>query len=96
MMWGDGMGWAMGWAWLFWILLIVGVVVLVTLLVLVVSRGSAAGRQGGPGAAPTGAAPSRAREILEERYARGEINAEEFHERRRTLEGNSPLEGAGP
>ncbi|QCU79124.1 SHOCT domain-containing protein [Citricoccus sp. SGAir0253] len=89
MMWGDGMGWGMGWAWLFWILMIVGVVVLVTLLVLVVSRGGP-GRQDGPRTPPAGAAPSRAREILEERYARGEISAEEFQERRRLLEGNGP------
>jgi putative membrane protein len=91
MMWGDGMGWAMGWAWLFWILLIVGVVVLVTLLVLVLVRGGpGSGRPDGPRTPPAGAATSRAREILEERYARGEINAEEFHERRRTLEGETP------
>jgi len=91
MMWGDGMGWGMGWAWLFWILLIVGVVVLVTLLVLVVSRGGPGpGRQDGPRTPPAGPAPSRAREILEERYARGEISAEEFQERRRMLEGNGP------
>lgn len=89
MRWNDGMGWMMGWAWLFWILLIVGVIVLVTLLVLVLTRGGPAGRQGG-GAVPTGAGPPRAREILEERYARGEISTEEFHERRRTLEGNGP------
>lgn len=93
MMWGDGMGWGMGWAWLFWILLVLGVIVLVTLLVVVLARGgSAAGRRGraGPEVPPTGAGRSRAREILEERYARGEISVEEFQERRRALEGNGP------
>jgi putative membrane protein len=42
-------------------------------------------RQGGS-APPTGAGPRRSREILEERYARGEISTEEFRERLRTLE----------
>lgn len=77
MMWGDGMMWGMGWAWVFWVLLILGVAVVAVVLALVLPRT--------PGRAEK-AGPWRAREILEERYARGEISAEDFHERMRTLE----------
>jgi putative membrane protein len=87
MMWGDGMGWGMGWMWLFWLLLIVGTVVLVLVLVKAFT-GNSGGRtrQGGTATPPTGGGPRRSREILEERYARGEISTEEFRERLRTLE----------
>lgn len=88
MMGGDGMGWGMGWAWLFGLLLLVGVIILITLLVLVLVRGGASGRQPGAGAPPTGTGPERAREILQERFARGEIGAEEFRERLTVLKEN--------
>ncbi|MCC7184338.1 MAG: SHOCT domain-containing protein [Rhodocyclaceae bacterium] len=77
-MWGD---YGMGWTWgifgiihmvLWWILLIVGIVVLVQWL----RTGRA---EGGRGAA------SHALEILEERYARGEIEKAEFDAKRRDL-----------
>lgn len=85
MMWGDGWGWGMGWVWLFGVLLIVGLGILVTLLVLVLVRGGiSGGRQRTPGA-PSETGPRRARELLAERYARGEINAEEFRERLEVL-----------
>jgi len=73
---GRGMsGWWMGgWGWL-WIALIVVVIVL---LVLWVAR-----RSGPPGGA--GGDRGDALRILEERFARGEIDREEFEERRRTL-----------
>lgn len=86
MMWGDGMGWGMGWMWLFWLLLIVGTVVLVFVLVKVFTGSSGGGTRQGGSAPPTGAGPRRSREILEERYARGEISTEEYRERLRTLE----------
>ena len=85
-MWGDGMGGGLGWMWLFWLLLVVGTVVLVFVLVKVLTGSSGAGTGQGGSAPPTGAAPRRSREILEERYARGEISTEEFRERLRTLE----------
>ena len=78
--WGVGMG---GWAWLFLVLLIVGIVVLVVVLVRVLASGTG----GGPAAAAGGERPGRAREILAERYARGEISTEEYQERLRVLEG---------
>jgi putative membrane protein len=75
-------GWpGMGWMWIFWILLIVGLVLLIILLVRLSgggmpSRGAGGFRTGGD---------SRAREILAERYARGELTAEEYGEALRTL-----------
>ncbi|GAA1750910.1 SHOCT domain-containing protein [Kocuria aegyptia] len=86
MMWGDGMGWGMGWMWVFWILLVLGTVVLVFVLIKVLTGSS--GTHGGtsPGGYGQRPGPARAREILEERYARGEISTEEFRERLRTLE----------
>ncbi len=71
------MGPMMGWAWavlwlLFLALLVVGVVFVVRSLS---DRG--AGHEG---------AGSSASQILEERFARGEIDRDEFEERRRALE----------
>jgi putative membrane protein len=63
-----GMGAAM---WTGWILILIVIAVLVVLLV----RGTSAGSPGSPGR------ESRAREILEERYARGEISTDEYRER---------------
>ncbi|WP_372592569.1 SHOCT domain-containing protein [Guyparkeria sp.] len=75
----GGMGFGMG-GWilmvLFWILLIVGIVVLVKWLI------SSSNSHSGQSDARRG----RALEILRERYARGEIDHEEFDERRRRLE----------
>ncbi|MEG3613719.1 SHOCT domain-containing protein [Isoptericola haloaureus] len=77
-------GWGMGWMWLVWPLVTVGVVLLVVLLV----RGLGSSSGGGQGQAPpptSGRPPNRAREILDERYARGELSDEEYEERRRRL-----------
>ncbi|WP_019482559.1 SHOCT domain-containing protein [Arthrobacter sp. TB 23] len=85
---GDGMV-GMGWGWIFWSLLIIGVLVLVFVLVRSLTGPAGAERgstQGGDYTRPTGAGPGGAREILEERYARGEISTEEYRERLRTLE----------
>ncbi|MEV8181467.1 MULTISPECIES: hypothetical protein [Micrococcaceae] len=79
MMNGFGMG-GMGLAWIFWVLLIAGVILLAVVLVKAFNR-NATDRHGPP---RTGAGP--AREILEGRYARGEISTEEYQERSRILE----------
>lgn len=72
-MWGNMMGWGGGafglWHLVWWALLVVVVV--------------AVARAAGFGARP--GAPDRALEILKERYARGEIDREEFERRRRDL-----------
>jgi putative membrane protein len=74
----DGMyGYGMGWGWFgfilmiaFWVLVILGIVYLVKAL---------AGR----GASPK---EETALDILKKRYARGEIDAEEFARKKRDLE----------
>lgn len=72
MMWYGG-GWLMGlWMLLFW----AGVILLVVWGVKTLSSGD--NRRSDEG---------RALQILEERFARGEIDREEFEERRRALEG---------
>lgn len=70
----------MGWMWLFGVLLLVGLVLLIGLGVRAlgggISRDVAADR---PSAPPAGRSP--AREILEERYARGELTTQEYQQR---------------
>lgn len=59
---------------LFWIVILAGVVFLVK---YVMQSGGKAGREGGAG--------KSALEILEQRYARGEIDQEEFETKKREL-----------
>ena len=68
--WGFGMGLGM---WIFWILLIVVIVALVKVF------GSSTG------SSPAGA-DKTPMEILKARFARGDIDEEEFNRRRRELE----------
>lgn len=73
---------------LFGLLALAGVAVLVLVLVRVLGGGIS--RPGpttdGPGAAGQ-QGRSRAREILDDRYARGELTTEEYRERLQTLDG---------
>lgn len=77
MMWDGGHGW---WGFgpvfmlVFWGLIILGLVGLVRWLTA------------GPTREKTDAGAGRARMILEERYARGEIDREEFEQRKRDLQ----------
>lgn len=88
MMWhGYGLGSGLGWLWL--ILALAGL----ALLVYVAIRLSTKPPSTPPPAVPPqvtapapGGASDSARRILEERYARGEIDTEEFTERRRALD----------
>ncbi len=75
---GGGLG--MGLGWLFGLLVLAGVAVLVVVAVRAVGGGVKSGR-GSDSEVPG----SRARQILEERYARGEITTEEYRERLRAL-----------
>lgn len=79
---GSGMG--MGWGWLFWLLMVVGVI----LLVVVAVRALGGGVTGGAGVRRP-PARSRARELLDERYARGELTTEEYRERLQGLGDNA-------
>jgi len=80
--WGNGWGWL--WGFLMMIVFWGGFAVLVVWLIRDRDRSSARDRSEQPDA----------RAILEERFARGEISEEEFHDRMRVLEhrrsGRSP------
>jgi putative membrane protein len=84
MMWGYGQG--MGWMWLWSLLLLIGIALLMWLVVLV-STGGVRSRQGQGGQDgryfPSGR--DTARQILDERFARGELTADEYRERLRIL-----------
>jgi putative membrane protein len=66
----------------FWALVIVGLVYGVRWLI----RADRNSRLGGP-SGPSGPRPDDPLEILRQRYARGEIDDEEYERRRRTLSG---------
>ena len=73
--WGWGMGFGGIFMILFWALIILGVVALAKWLL---SAGDSRGGFRGPG--------KSALDILKERYARGEINREQYEQMRRDLE----------
>ncbi len=93
--WGwNGGGWNGGGAWgiasellmlVFLAALVVGVVLVVRAL-LTREAPSTDGRQSGPSPMYRGYEPASALRILEERYARGEIDREEFLARRQDLQ----------
>jgi len=65
--------------WLFGLLTVVGVALLAVVLTRMAGGGPATG--GG-----SGSRASRAREILDERYARGDITTEDYQERLQALD----------
>lgn len=73
MMWGDD--WNLGWSWMFGLLLLIGIVLLVVLAVRVFGGRGTSGETG----------PSRARQILDERYAKGELTADQYREQVQVL-----------
>ncbi|AUI52860.1 SHOCT domain-containing protein [Arthrobacter crystallopoietes] len=78
----DFMGFGMAWMWIFGLLLLTGLVLLIVFLVRALSAGPNRGsRRSGEA--------TRARGILEERYARGKLSTEEYQERLRILNENS-------
>jgi putative membrane protein len=88
--WGDDFMWGMhdgpGWGgWLVMGLLTLLLVGLVVGLVLLAVR-SAGARPGAPGQ-PAGRGPGPAEHLLDERFARGEIDEEEYLRRREVLRG---------
>ncbi len=72
--WGPGFGWWGLVMMVFWVLFIIGIVLLVAWIV----------RQLAAGPSVTGR--TRALEILQERYARGEITREQYEQMRRDLD----------
>ena len=71
MMWGN-QGFMGGFMWIFWIAIIVGIILLVKWIV----------QQNRPGGQQQGEDPV---EILKKRYARGEIDKEEFEQKKKDL-----------
>lgn len=69
----------MGWFWIWPVLVLIGLVLLGYLAYRLTQN-----RRPGTDTAPA-AGPSSARQILDERYARGEINDEEYRKRRTEL-----------
>ncbi len=72
--WTNGGWWHMGAMGLFWLVVIVGVIA----VVWAITRAAAQGSAGGPGEAGGRESPE---EILKRRYARGEIDREEYERR---------------
>jgi len=87
---GYGMNGGMGWGWIFGLITIIGIVLLVVLVVRVIGGGIRRGPSSARAADVAEPAPStgrsRARQILTERYARGEIDTAEYEERLRNLQ----------
>ncbi len=81
---GHGEMWGHGWGGMIFgpLMMIVFIALTVAVVVLVVRWLGGAG--GGPA---QGSKPKAALEILEERFARGEIDKDEFEDRRRALQG---------
>ncbi|CAN5177799.1 hypothetical protein BH09ACT2_BH09ACT2_05680 [soil metagenome] len=78
----NGIGQGSGW--LFGGLILIGVVLLGIVLVRVI--GAASKRDaGGAGGTPHPRGPSTARQLLDERYARGDLTTEEYRDRIRVL-----------
>lgn len=101
MMWHYGIGIGHTGLWLLWLLVPIGVVALIVWVVWMATRPATHGAGQLPPVVPMAPVPPAApgapvgtarvspgaRQILEERYARGEIDTDEFTERLRTLEG---------
>lgn len=68
----NGMGWGMGFSWLFGIVLLI-------LIIWAVTKGLNSGQN------DISTENKSALDILKERYARGEINKEEFEEKKHVL-----------
>ena len=87
MMWGNGYG--MHFVWWIWpvgLALVLGVVLLTIVTIRVFTTGSgASGPQGNPSAGPDSTGRSAARLLLDERFARGELDAEEYRHRVQVL-----------
>lgn len=84
---GFGSGMGMWGTWLFGALLVAGVVVLIVVIARLAGGGIARNQADAPPARGPDA-PNAPRQILDERYARGELTTEEYQERLTALGGN--------
>lgn len=80
---GDGMGYDGGWSWAMMIIMVVVTVVVVGGIIWAIVFASRSGSAGSVGLPPS-AGPSP-REILDHRYARGEIETADYEDRRSRL-----------
>ncbi|MFT7394410.1 MAG: putative membrane protein [Candidatus Azotimanducaceae bacterium] len=79
--WDHMNGWGGGWMWLW------GAAMMTLLVILIVWLSRAAGAGSSPVAGPARGDPNdRAREILGERFAKGELTTEEYRERTSELQ----------
>lgn len=75
-----------GWMWLFGLLTLAGVVLVVIVAVRAFGGGISHPTPPGDPASGKASSRSRARQILDERYARGALTTDEYQERLRTLD----------
>jgi len=71
---------SMGWSWVFGLLAIAGIVLIISVVVRTLSN-----RAETASAKPLSPEPSGARLILDERFARGDLNAEQYRDHVRIL-----------
>ena len=87
MMWGNGYG--MHFVWWIWpvgLVLILGLVLLTIVTIRIFSGGpGVSGPQAGPPPGPGATGRSAARLVLDDRFARGELDAEEYRHRVQVL-----------
>jgi putative membrane protein len=89
MMWGNG--YTMAWGWPVGLLMLVAIVLLVIWAVRAFAGGTDRGGQRGGQRGDAAVAPgkgerSQARQILDDRFAKGELDATEYRERVKVLE----------
>jgi putative membrane protein len=78
---GDMMrGWGMGWMHMIFMIVFWGLAIVALVFLIKWLAGATRG-----GSQPSGSNKSKALDILKERYARGEINKEEFEEKKKDL-----------
>ena len=84
MMWGNG--YTMAWGWPMGLLMLVALILLVVWAVLAFTGGTDRGGRGGNAALPSENDRSSARQILDSRFATGELNEAEYRERVKVLQ----------
>ncbi|MGC1206838.1 MAG: SHOCT domain-containing protein, partial [Ornithinimicrobium sp.] len=77
----------MGWMWVIWPVVLIGLLLVVVLLLR--GRGNTPERNTRPTSRASETEGTRARELLDERYARGEVSDEEYEEKRKNLRGST-------
>lgn len=86
MMWGNGYN--MSWGWLVGLLMLVAVTLLVVWIVRAFAGGTdRGGTRGGEPVARGQDERSQARQILDDRFAKGELSETDYRERLKVLEG---------